>query len=324
MKFPKKCLIIQRIHDAGLNALVEGGVTPVLCPAPDMASVAAHVGDCDAAITRDAGFSAAALDAAPRLRGIIVHGSGYDVVDVAAATARGVAVCNTPGVNAQSVVELTLGLAFAAARRLTAADRAVWGGDAGFRESAPFTELHGKAALIIGWGAIGARVGAALRAALGMTILTPHRPGSPPPDGVDAVVPLEDGLARAALISLHAPLTAETRGLIGASALGAIAPGAGAILVNTSRAGLVDEAALADALATGRIAAAGLDVASPDVARGPLAAFTDRVILSPHVGGTTEEARRRVSLAAAGHVLTLLHGGRPSTLLNPETLEIPA
>ncbi len=317
-----KCLIIQPIHDAGLRTLAEGGVTPVPCPAPDMATVAAHVGDCAAVITRDAGLSAAAIRAAPALRAIVVHGSGYDPVDIATATARGIAVCNAPGVNAQSVVELTLCLALAAARRLTAADRAAWSGPAGFRESAPFTELHGKTALIIGWGAIGSRVGAALRAALGMTILTPHRPGRPAPIGADTVATLADGLARADLVSLHAPLTEETRSLMGQQAFSALKPGA--LLVNTGRAGLVDEAALADALAAGRVSAAGLDVSSAEAARGPLTAFADRLILTPHVGGTTEDARRRVALAAAGHVLTLLRGGRPHTLLNPEALEIRA
>lgn len=308
-----KCLIIQPIHEDGLQALRSGGVEPVICPAPDMATVATHVGDCDAAITRDAGFSAAALAAAPKLRAVVVHGAGYDPVDVAAATARGVLVCNTPGVNAQSVAELALGLAIAAARRIPAADRCERAGEHGYRESGGFVELHGKTALIVGWGHIGARVGRLLNAALGMDILI-YSPVCDDDFGFTRIAALEEGLARADLVSLHAPLTASTSGLISHASLAALKPGA--ILINTARAGLVDEAALAQALASGRVRAAALDVYSAEAPTGQLAAFADRVIFTPHLGGTTDDSLARVATAAAGHVLTVCAGGIPATTIN--------
>lgn len=308
-----KCLVIQPIHPAGLEALRAGGVEPVLCPAPDMATVAAHVGDCAAAITRDAGFSAEALAAAPRLKVVSVHGAGVDPVDIPACTARGVLVCNAPGANAQSVVELALGLALAAARRIPEADRRERAGAAGFREAGGFSELSGKTALIVGWGNIGARLGRALHAALGMEILI-HSPVCHDDFGFERVFDLEAALARADLVSLHAPLTPETRRLISARSLAAIKPGA--ILVNTARAGLVDEAALTAALAEGRVAAAALDVYSEDAPQGPLAAFGGRVIFTPHLGGSTEESLRRVALAAVANALAALGGGVPATTLN--------
>lgn len=308
-----KCLVIQPIHDVGLAVLREGGIEPVICPAPDMATVAAHVGDCDAVITRDAGFSAAALAAAPKLRVVAVHGVGYDAVDVAACTGRGVLVCNAPGENSQSVAELALGLAIAAARCIPAGDRRERAGRHGFRESGSFSELGGKTALVVGWGNIGGRVGRMLNAALGMTVLI-HSPVCVDDFGFERVHDLDAALARADLVSLHAPLTADTRNLISTARLARIKPGA--ILVNTARAGLVDEAALAAALADGRIAAAALDVYSEAAPQGPLAAFEDRVIFTPHLGGTTEDCLRRVATAAARNVLTACGGDAPATTVN--------
>lgn len=308
-----KCLVIQPIHPAGLDALRDGGLEPILCPAPDMATVAAHIGDCAAAITRDAGFSAAALAAAPKLKVVSVHGTGVDPVDIPACTARGVLVCNTPGANAQSVVEMAFGLALAAARRIPEADRRERAGSHGFREAGGFSELSGKTALIVGWGNIGARLGRALHAAFGMEILI-HSPVCDDDFGFERVFDLEAALARADLVSLHAPLVPETRHLISARSLAAIKRGA--ILVNTARAGLVDEAALAAALADGRIAAAALDVYSEGAPTGPLAAFAGRVIFTPHLGGSTVESLRRVALAAADNAIAACAGKVPATTLN--------
>ncbi|CVI56271.1 hydroxyacid dehydrogenase [Agrobacterium leguminum] len=307
-----KCLIVQPIHADGLALLREAGVEPVLCPKPDMATVAAMIKGCDAVITRDAGLSASAIEAGDRLRVIAVHGTGHDAVDKEAATAKGVLVCNTPGANARSVSELALGLALAAARRIPAADRSERAGVHGFRETESFSELSGKTALIVGWGAIGAGLGRMLKAALDMRVLV-YSPRVADLDGFERADSLEDGLRQADLISLHTPLRAETRGLFGEQAISAVKPGA--ILINTARAGLVDEAALARAIETGRIAAAGLDVYSSGAPTGPLAAG-GRVIFTPHLGGTTLEALRRVALGSARHVLTALAGERPVTALN--------
>ena len=211
-------------------------------------------------------------------------------------------------------VAAALGLALAVARRIPAADRAQRAGAAGFRESARFTELAGKTALIVGWGAIGRSFGRMLDRALGMTVLV-HSPRAADTAPYRRVAGLAEGLAQADLVSLHTPLRAETRGMMGPAQFAALKPGA--ILLNLARAGLVDEPALCQALASGRLAGAGLDVWSGDAPQGPLAAFPN-VVFTPHLGGTTEDALIRVAEAAARHVIDALSGRLPETAINPE------
>ena len=309
-----KCLVVQPIHAAGLDLLRARGIEPVLCPAADMETVAAHIPGCDAVITRDAGLKAKAFAAADRLRAVVIHGTGHDSVDKQAAAEKRVLIANTPGVNARSVAELAVGLAIAAARGIAAADRSEREGRAGFRESARFTELSGKTALIVGWGAIGRDVGRMLDNAFGMRILI-YSPRASDLAGYKRVETLAEGLAQADLVSLHTPMRPETERMIGRDAFAAMKPGA--ILVNVARAGLVDEDALLDALRTGHLSGAGLDVYSADAPKGQLSAFPN-VIFTPHLGATTEDALRRVAEAAAGHVATALSGVLPPTAINPE------
>jgi D-3-phosphoglycerate dehydrogenase len=314
-----KCLVVQPVHADGLELLRHAGVEPVLCPKPDMETVARMILGCDAVITRDAGLSAAAIEASNSLRVIVVHGAGHDAVDKDAASQKGVLVCNTPGANARSVSELALALALAAARRIPAADRDERAGAHGFRERETFCELSGKTALIVGWGATGAGLGHMLKAALDMRVLV-YSPRVSDINGFERVTSLEAGLSQADVVSLHTPLRPETRHLIGERALSVVKRGA--ILVNTARAGLVDEDALAIAVNAGRVSAAGLDVYSHDAPVGTLAA-TGRVIFTPHLGGATEEALRRVAVGSARNVLTALSGERPATALN-NPLRMPA
>lgn len=309
-----KCLVIQPIHETGIALLRANGIEPVLCPARDMATVARHIRDCDAAITRDAGLNAEAFAAGSRLRVVVVHGTGHDPVDKDAAARAGVIIANTPGANARSVAELALGLSFSVARRIPAADRAVRSGETGFRESASFTELSGKTALIVGWGAIGGQFGDMLHKALGMRVLV-YSPRAPDTAGHSRVATLAEGLAQADLVSLHTPLRDETRNLMDAAAFATLKRGA--ILINVARAGLVDEAALLASIRDGRLAGAGLDVYSHEAPSGPLAAFGN-VVFTPHLGGTTEDALRRTAEATAQHVVTALSGRMPETTLNPE------
>ncbi|MBY3381783.1 NAD(P)-dependent oxidoreductase [Rhizobium laguerreae] len=306
-----KCLIVQPIHADGIALLREAGIEPVLCPTSDMETVSRLIGGCQAVITRDAGLSAEAIAAADMLKVIVVHGAGHDPVDKAAAARKGVLVCNTPGANARSVSELALGLALAAARLIPAADLAVRNGIRGFREDHAFQELFGKTALIVGWGATGAGLGRMLDSAFGMRVIV-YSPRNPDTGSFERVSALADGLVVADLVSLHTPLRDETRGMFDAKAFAAMKRGA--ILVNTARAGLVDEAALADALSDGTIAAAGLDVYSPTAPAGALAA-SNRVIFTPHLGGTTAKALQRVAIGAAQHVITALAGRRPATTI---------
>lgn len=315
-----KCLIVQPIHEAGLDLLRARGIEPVLSPSPDMETVAAHMPGCDAVITRDAGLSARAFAAADRLRVVVVHGTGHDAVDKIAAGHGDVLIANTPGINARSVAELAVGLAVAAARAIPAADRSARAGRTGFRESARFTELSGKTALIVGWGAIGREVGRMLEHAFTMRVLV-HSPRAPDTGAYRRTGSLLEGLAEADLVSLHTPMRAETARMIGPEAFAAMKPGA--ILVNVARAGLVDEDALHAALRTGRLGAAALDVYSAGAPTGPLADFPN-VIFTPHLGATTEEALRRVAEAAAGHVAMALSGLLPPTTVNPEVWKVPS
>lgn len=141
-----------------------------------------------------------------------MHGAGHDAVDKEAASERGVLVCNTPGANARSVSELALGLALAVARLIPAADRSERAGIRGFREMETFTELSGKTALIVGWGATGAGLGRMLKAAFDARVLV-YSPRAADVEGFERMEKLEDGLAQADLVSLHTPLRPETRGL---------------------------------------------------------------------------------------------------------------
>lgn len=309
-----KCLIIQPIHEAGLEALREAGIQPLLCPAPDMATVAQHIVGVDAVITRDAGLDAAAFAAADRLTAVVIHGVGHDPVDKAAAARDGVLIANTPGANARSVSELAVGLAIAVARRISAADQAARSGQANFRASAQFTELTGKTALIVGWGATGRDTGRMLAQAFGMHLLV-YSPRVPQIHGAEPVASLAEGLARADLVFLHAPLSDQTRNMINDNSLAAMKPGA--ILINMARAGLVDEAALTAAIRSGHLGGAGLDVYSAEAPMGPLAAH-ENVIFTPHLGGTTEDALRRVALEAARHVISALRGQLPETAQNAD------
>jgi D-3-phosphoglycerate dehydrogenase len=307
-----RCLIVQPVHADGLDRLRDAGIEPVLCPEASTGAVARLLPGCVASVTRDFGFSAACFAAADGLRVLAVHGAGHAAVAKAAATRAGVLVCNAPGHNARSVSELALGLALAAARLVPAADRDERAGKRGFRERHRSAELGGKTALIVGWGATGAGLGRMLHAALGMRVLV-FSPRAADTGGFPRVATLEEGLAQADLVSLHTPMRDETRGMIGRAALARVKPGV--LLVNTARAGLVDEAALAEAVADGRVAAAGLDVYSHEAPRGPLAA-TDRVIFTPHLGGATDEALRRMAAASAAIVIEALAGGTPATALN--------
>jgi len=310
-----KCLIVQPMHDDGLALLRDNGIEPVPCCGTDAASIARSVRGCDAAITRDAGFPRIAFEAADRLRAVIVHGTGHNAVDKEAAATSGVLIANTPGANAQSVAELTLGLALSLARGVPRADRWERQGTPGFRQSDSFRELSGKTALVVGFGAVGSRFARMAASAIGMTILV-YSPRAQDTEGFPHVDQIEEGLAQADLVTLHTPLRPQTHHMINAARLATVKPGAQ--LINVARAELIDETALALALANGHLSGAALDVYSDGAATGPLAKFGN-VIFTPHLGGTTEEALRRVALGAAGHVVTALSGGVPETVLTPVT-----
>jgi lactate dehydrogenase-like 2-hydroxyacid dehydrogenase len=258
---------------------------------------------------------AALMDAAPGLKIIANVAVGYDNVDVAAATARGILVSNTPGVLTEATADLTMALLLAAARRLTEADAYTRAGQFdGWELFQPHLglDVSGQTLGIAGMGRIGSAV--ARRAALGfnMPILYTSRGAAP---GVEADlsarrVDLETLLRESDFVSLHLPLSAETRHLIAAPQLALMKPTA--ILINTARGPIVNEADLVAALQAGVISGAALDVYEAEPALHPgLLALHEHVILVPHIGSATTRTRERMSLTAANNIVAVL-GGEPA------------
>lgn len=313
-----ECFIVQPIHPAGIEALEAAGIRTRRASAQDMETVAREIGNADAVITRDAGLNAAAMNAAPALSLISNHGIGTNKVDVAHAAALSIPISFTPTANALSVAEHALMLMLACAKRGVEADAAARRGDFRFKFQGGMMELSGKVLGIAGLGTIGTHLARMAKAAFGMRVLVWSPSASP--DAVAAVgeraETLGELLAGADVISLHRPARPDTRHMINAETLAAMKPGA--ILVNTARGALIDEHALADALRTGPIRAAGLDVFDPepiDPATSPLVDLPN-VVLAPHVAGSTEDALRSTALACASHVIAALRGERPSDLVD--------
>jgi D-3-phosphoglycerate dehydrogenase len=268
-------------------------------PPPDRAELIARVRDADAVILDYSEMDAEVLRACPRLKFISFLGIGYaSCIDVEAATRQGITVANTPDYGSTSVAEHALAMMLALIRRIAAADRSL---REGRWEPGRFQgiELRGKTLGIVGLGPIGAEM-ARLGAGIGMRMIAWTRRASPgrAPAGVE-MVPLEALFERADVVSLHLAYSRETEGLISRALLARMRPGAW--FVNTARARLVDNAALAELLAAGRIRGAALDVheTEPTPVPHPLAALPN-VLLTPHIGYNTAEASAnmlRISIA---------------------------
>jgi D-3-phosphoglycerate dehydrogenase len=264
----------------------------------------ASLADADGLFVRIGYLSARLIANLPRLKLITLHGVGVDQVNLPAAAARGIVVTNVPGANAQAVAEHTIGLMLAVLRHIPYGDTQMrggaWGGARLLGE-----ELSGKTLGIIGLGNIGRRV-AALGQAFGMTVVAHSPTVSPPPPGI-TMMALEPLLAAADIVSLHAPLNAQTDGLLSATRLALMKPTA--ILINTARGALLDEVALAEALRAGRLAGAGLDVFTkepPDRA-SPLLGLGN-VVLTPHAGGSTAGALREIARRGGADMARVLAG----------------
>lgn len=255
------------------------------------------------------------LAQASRLRAVVRTGVGYDAVDVDAAARHGITVSNLPGVNAGAVAEYTVGLLLAAARGLV---ESATGVAAGRWPRHDGRELRGATLGLVGYGAT-ARAVVPLAEAFGMTVLCTTSVPAPEREHLSVrFVDLGTLLATADFISLHTALTDRTRGLLDAEALGRTKPGA--VLVNTARGGLVDEAALAAAVRAGALAGAHLDVAStePLPADSPLRGVPGIVVYS-HLAGQTAEARRAAGLEGARELVAALEG-RPQHCVNAHLL----
>lgn len=239
---------------------------------------------------------------ADRLRVISRYGSGVDKVDVEAATARGIVVTNTPGVNRIAVAELTIGLMFCLARRIPQMVNNV---RAGVWTRAQGWELYGKTLGLIGLGAIGREV-AARAHALGMHVIANDPYSAGILDRNADLVDLATLLREAHIISLHCATTPETTNLINAERLALVRDGA--YLVNTARGELVDEGALYDALVSGKLAGAASDVFHNEPPEGSPLLALDNFLPTLHIAGTTQESVQRMAMLAAQNVVDVLRG----------------
>jgi len=258
------------------------------------------------------------IEAGKNLKVIARAGVGVDNIDVAAATERRIPVVNAPASLTTSVAELTLGHMLSLARQIP---RANAGMKAGKWEKKAFmgTELKGKTLGLVGIGRIGAEV-CRLCQAFGMDVIAydPYLTAEAISKMGAEKVDLDDVLKRADYVSIHVPKTPETEGMIGIEALRLMKPTA--YLVNCSRGGLVDEDALVRALKEGMIAGAALDVFKDEPPTGSPLLELENVVLTPHIGGSTEEGQSRASPDAAEGVIAVLSGKRPKYIVNPEVL----
>jgi len=254
----------------------------------------------------------------PSLLCVSSSGAGYDTVDVAACTQAGVAVVNQAGGNANSVAEHAFGLMLALSRRIVECDQRLRREQGFTREDVMGHEIGGKVLGIIGIGHTGTRV-AHLAHAFGMTVLAtdPYLTEEEIARRGATSAALDDLLARSDVVSLHCPRAKDTLGMIGAQALRRMKRGA--LFITTARGGIHDEAALLQALQSGQLAGAGLDVwdREPPPLDHPLLKL-DNVVASFHTAGVTHEARRNMAAIAAEQIVGTLKGGRPPRLVNPE------
>ncbi len=319
----KKVFLLQPIHDAGLAVLRErDDIEVATASALSEEILIREARDADAIIARASPVTRAIIDAADNLRVVSRHGVGYDSVDVARLTERGIPLTIAIEANALSVAEHTLYLILALAKRGFTFDRELSRGNFDIRASLRGMDISGKSLLVVGFGRTGTRVARFARAFdMRVFVCDPYidqslidSAGCVPVDDYFSVLPDMD------IVTLHCPLSDETRGMIGKRELDVMKTSA--YLVNCARGGIVDEQALCVALESNSIAGAGLDVFVREPLPGddPLLGL-DNLITSPHVAGVTLEASVRMATGAARNVLAAFDGTLdPAVVVNSEVL----
>ena len=306
-----RVVIAEPFAESGLAVLRERGIEIVSCVGKPE-TLAAALADADGLIVRsETRVDRELLRQGPKLAVVARAGVGVDAIDVAAATDAGIVVLNTPGANTLAAIEQTFALMLALVRHVPAAVASL---RAGVWDRKPFigTELAHKTLGIVGLGRIGGGV-AQRAAAFGMTLLATDpfiSKARADAFGVE-LVPLDELLARADIVTLHTPLNAQTRGMIDAAKLALLQPHAR--IVNCARGGLIDETALLAALDAGTLAGAAIDVVAtePPPPDGPGAKLHKhpKVVSTPHLGGSTVEALERIAIELAQDVASVLLGG---------------
>ena len=272
----------------------------------------------DAAIVSTDPFDAEVFAAAPALRAIARVGVGLDSIDMNAATGAGVVVTTTRGANESTAADHTLALILAAVRRIPEQDASTRRGE--WLRTGPHVawDLAGATVGLVGFGAIGRRVAQRLFG-FGVAVLVtdPVAPSGPLSDAVEHVL-LDELLRRSDIVSLHAPLSPTSERLIGAAELALMARHA--ILVNTARGGLVDEAALVEALESGRLRAAALDVFDDEPPRSERLRRLANAVMTPHVAGVSERSVSEMTRRACRSVADVLSGRMPADVVNGEVI----
>ncbi len=307
-------IYIDRPLPPGMAALFDAGWEVV---GPDGVELAT----CRAAIAGASLWPATRIASATRLEVISRSGIGFDSVDLGAATAAGVVVCNTPDAPSISTAEHAISLLMAATKFTASNANRLRAGRSDFYAANEAVELAEATIGVIGHGRIGSRV-ARMVSAIGMHVLVcdPYVDVDLADSGADEQVDLSELLARSRVVSVHCPLTDETRGLLDAAAFSAMPDGV--VIINTARGAVVDTRALIDALDSGKVYSAGLDVTDPE----PLEPHhtllhRDNVVVTPHIASATDKGRLRMYAGAIENARQVLAGQRPVDVVNPEVYE---
>jgi len=308
---PYRVLLYEDMHAAGKEVLA-AKADLVMARSLDEASLIEQVQDVDAIVIRANGaVTARLMDAAPKLKVVGRHGVGVDAIDLEAAKARGIVVCNTPDANLESVAEQAVGFMLAVSKQILRADTALRQGRWNVRYEYIGQELFGRTLGLVGMGRIGSRVAEICHLGFQMPVLYYDVVAYPAlEEKLHAKrVSLEEVLKQADYITLHVPLLPSTKGLIGNDQLAMMKPGA--ILINTARGAIVDEAALFEAIESGHLGGAGMDVfaAEPTPADNPLLNL-EKVVLTPHMAAHTDDALKAMSMVAQD-IIRVLEGQEP-------------
>ncbi len=320
----KKVLMVQGLHPEGVKLLqARADIEPVALMSDDEAQIVAAARDADAITVRSARITRGVIDAARKLRVVGRHGVGYDAVDVAALSARGIPLAISIHANMVPVAEHVMFMLLTLYKEATYYDALTRGADWGSRWNVRANDLAGKALLIVGYGRTGSRVARrALAFDMKVHACDPYLdPALIRQAGCTPVADYRAALPEMDAVSVNCPLSAETRHMFSRTQFAAMKPGA--VIVNCARGGIVDEAALVEALTAGKLRGAGLDVfeREPSPADNPLFRLKN-VILSPHIAGVTVESTLRMSVQTAQNVLDWFDGRiDPAVVVNPAVLQ---
>lgn len=318
----KRVMIVQPIHQSGIDLLKDAGFEVVFASSPDPKEVANQINRINGVIVRTAPFTKQIIEKADNLQVISRHGTGTDNIDLEQASKRGIYVVNTPFANQTSVAEHTITFILALAKRLKTVDKATREGCFKIREEFSSIDVDGKTLGILGFGKIGSAVATKCKVAFNMKILVydPYLSDNEARQAEVELAELPAVLQRSDFVTIHAPLTPQTQGLIGKKQLRMMKPTA--FIINMARGPLWDEKAVANALKNGWIKGAATDVFvnEPPDADNPLLGL-ENCLVSAHMSALTAECVVRMATGAAQGLIDVLQGRRPQYIANIELLK---